>query len=233
MALILSIETATSVCSVALHEKGELMNYKEINSDKSHSQLLLQYVEEVLKDAGKSKRELAAIAVSEGPGSYTGLRIGLSTAKGLCYALDIPLIAINTLDAMGLLVDGANELLCAPMIDARRMEVYTALYDAQNHRVLAPCSMIIDSESFAEQLKFNKIMLYGNGAEKCRSVITHENVLFYEALPSAKTVGVLAYDKFKKENFEDIAYFEPNYLKEFYSPAPKKNQLLQNLVAKS
>ena len=233
MALILSIETATSVCSVALHEKGVLMNYKEINSDKSHSQLLLQYIEEVLKEAGKLKNELAAIAVSEGPGSYTGLRIGLSTAKGLCYALDKPLIAINTLDAMVLLVDGVNETLCAPMIDARRMEVYTALYNAQNQCVLSPCSMIIDSESFAEQLKSHKIMLYGNGAEKCRGVITHENVIFCEALPSAKTVGVLAYEKFKNKNFEDIAYFEPNYLKEFYSPAPKKNQLLQNLVAKS
>ncbi len=233
MALILSIETATSVCSVALHEKGELVNYKEINSDKSHSQLLLQYIEEVLSEAEKSKVELTAIAISEGPGSYTGLRIGLSTAKGLCYALDKPLIAINTLDAMGLLVDGANKILCAPMIDARRMEVYTALYDAQNQRVLPPCSMIIDSESFAEQFKSHKIMFYGNGAEKCRNVITHENVLFCEALPSATTVGVLAYGKFKEENFEDIAYFEPNYLKEFYSPAPKKNQLLQNLVSKS
>lgn len=233
MALILSIETATSVCSVALHEQGNLITSKEINSDKSHSQLLLQYIEDVLKDAGKSKAALAAIAVSEGPGSYTGLRIGLSTAKGLCYALDKPLIAINTLDAMGLLVDNERGMLCAPMIDARRMEVYTALYDAENNRVLEPCSMIIDKHSFSEHLKSNKLLLYGNGAEKCRGVITHPNVIFCEALPSAKTVGVLAYEKFKDENFEDIAYFEPNYLKEFYSPTPKKNQLLQNLVAKS
>ena len=178
MALILSIETATSICSVALHEKGELINFKEIDSDKSHSELLLQYIEEVLTEAGKSKNELAAIAVSEGPGSYTGLRIGLSTAKGLCYALDRPLIAISTLDAMGLLVDDTENMFCAPMIDARRMEVYTAFYDAQNKRILEPCSMIIDENSFSEQLASNKIMLYGNGAEKCRDVMTHQNVTF-------------------------------------------------------
>lgn len=233
MALILSIETATSVCSVALHEKGKLINSKEINSDKSHSQLLLQYIEDVLKEVDKLKTQLDAIAISEGPGSYTGLRIGLSTVKGLCYALGKPLIAINTLDAMGLLVDSEENRLCAPMIDARRMEVYTALYDAQHNRVLAPCPLIIDSNSFAEQLKSHKIMIYGNGAAKCKEVMTHANVLFCEAQPSAKTVGVLAFEKFQRKAFEDLAYFEPNYLKEFYSPAPKKNQLLQNLVSKS
>lgn len=232
MALILSIETATSVCSVALHESGTLITSKEINSDKSHSQLLLYYIEEVLTEAKKSKNELSAIAVSEGPGSYTGLRIGLSTAKGLCYALDKPLIAINTLDAMGLLINETKEMHYAPMIDARRMEVYTALYDAENKRVLEPCSMIIDEHSFAEHLKSNKIMVYGNGAEKCRGVMVHDNVIFCEASPTAKTVGVLAYKKFKEDKFEDVAYFEPNYLKEFYSPPSKKNQLLQNLVAK-
>lgn len=236
MALILSIETATSVCSVALHRDGQLLSVKEIDSDKSHSTMLLQFVADVLTESGENKKHLDAIAVSEGPGSYTGLRIGLSTAKGLCFALEKPLIAINTLDAMAFLAfDGGKEnTLYAPMIDARRMEVYTALYNSNYNRVLEPCAKVVDENSFAKELAENSVVFLGNGAEKCKEVLNSDNAYFIDGLkPSAVTIGQLAFKKYTAKQFEDVAYFEPNYLKEFYTPPPKKNQMLKNLVSKS
>lgn len=235
MSILLSIETATSVCAAALHVNGKLIDSKTINSDKSHSTLLLQFVEELLQANSITKKDLSAIAISEGPGSYTGLRIGLSTAKGLCYALDIPLIAVNTLDAMALQVSKTliDKQLACPMIDARRMEVYTALYNNKNERVEALNNVIIDEDTFENQLKSHSIIIFGNGAEKCKGVMTHENVSFIDNIePSAIEIGELGYAKFLKNAFENVAYFEPNYFKEFYSPAPK-NKTLLNLVRKS
>lgn len=235
MSVLLSIETATSVCATALYVNGKLIDSKTINSDKSHSTMLLQFIEELLETNSITKKDLSAIAISEGPGSYTGLRIGLSTTKGLCYALDIPLIAVNTLDAMALQVSKtmhANQLAC-PMIDARRMEVYTALYNGKNERVEALNNVIIDENTFKDQLDSHPIIIFGNGAEKCKGVITHTNVSFLENIePSAIEVGEIGYAKFLKNEFENVAYFEPNYFKEFYSPAPK-NKTLLNLVRKS
>lgn len=234
MALILSIETATNICSVALHDNGKLVSLAETNEDKSHSNLLLPFIDKCLTEAKKEKQDLSAIAVSEGPGSYTGLRIGLSSAKGLCYALDIPLIAINTLDALALQVSKSlddNGIAC-PMIDARRMEVYTSLYTGTHETILAPCAKIIDETAILElSIKNKTTFFFGNGASKCQSLLPTESYSFVpDIVPSASTVGELAFKAFQNQTFVDTAYFEPNYLKEFYSPPPTKNKSLQHLV---
>lgn len=235
MSLLLSIETSTSVCTVAIHKDNSLVAERSIDSDKSHSKLLLQFIEDLLTENNHTLQEIAALAISEGPGSYTGLRIGLSTAKGLCYSLDIPLIAINTLDALGLQISKTlpdTELAC-PMIDARRMEVYCTILNNTNKRVKALNNEIIDENSFAEYLNNNIIHFFGDGAEKCKDVITHDNANYIEDVkPSASTVGELGLIKLANKDFEDVAYFEPNYFKEFYTP-PAKNKTLLNLVKKS
>lgn len=235
MSILLSLETATTVCSVAIHKDGVLLSLRELDSDKSHSQVLLQFIEELLEEHKLSKKDLNGLVISEGPGSYTGLRIGLSTAKGLCFALDIPLIAVNTIDALGYQVSKnlrENELAC-PMIDARRMEVYTAIYNNKNIRVEALNNVIIDENSFDSYLKNQVINFFGNGSDKCKEILKHENAHFIENIkPTATTIGELGYLKFQKKEFVDTAYFEPNYFKEFYTP-PAKNKTLLNLVKKS
>lgn len=235
MALILSIETATSVCSVALHQKEKLLATRAIDSDKSHSTLLLQFIEDVLNETATTLQSLDAIAISEGPGSYTGLRIGLSTAKGLCYALEKPLVAVNTLDALALQqsITAKDDTLVCPMIDARRMEVYTAVYNNRNERIQEIDNIILDETSFSKELNRNKMIFFGNGAKKFKSLTQHPNALFIDNItPRAEEIGILALKKFNQHHFEDVAYFEPNYLKEFYSPKPK-NKTLLNLVRKS
>lgn len=225
MNYILSIETATKVCSVALHQQGELVVSQHLHIDKSHSGLLTVLIKNSLLYAGIGMQDVAAVAVSEGPGSYTGLRIGTSTAKGLCFAQDVPLIAVNTLEAMA--ADVArfvpkNAWLC-PMIDARRMEVYCLLADTQGNVVLPQTPKVIGENSFGEELKEKIVYFFGDGAAKCKAVLGgNENACFIEGVvPSAVAIGALATEKYQKQQFENLAYFEPVYLKEFQGTKPK------------
>ena len=228
MTLILSIETATNICSVSLHENHNLLALKESFIAKSHSELVALFIKDILSESDKKHGDLDAVAISKGPGSYTGLRIGTSIAKGICYARDIPLIAINTLEAMALKVlnyNYANTILC-PMIDARRMEVYTLLMNNKKEKLLDTSAKIIDEHSFDDILRKDKMLFFGNGAEKCKKVLGHQdNAYFIPGVnPSASDVGSMAYDFFLKNKFEDLAYFEPFYLKEFRIIKPKSKK---------
>ena len=224
MALILSIETSTTVCSVAIHEDGKIKASSTYNIDKSHSTVLIPTIDTLISRSGYDKTNLSAVALSKGPGSYTGLRIGTSTAKGLCFALDIPLIAVGTLE--GLARQAAPfldlDVILCPMLDARRMEVYTCILDNDLSVVKDVHPAIIDDTSFKKELDGGKVAFFGNGANKCREAITHRNAIFIEDVePSAEDIGYLAYTKFQKSTFEDVAYFEPFYLKEFRATVPK------------
>ena len=218
--MILQIETATTVCSVALANRGDVIAFKEVDQRNIHAEVITIFIDEILKNAGVKYNELDAVAVSSGPGSYTGLRIGVSTAKGLCYALDKPLIAVETLEAMaeGMITRGVDEdILLCPMIDARRMEVYTALFDAAGNRVQATNAAIIDESSFSAQLEQSKILFFGDGAPKCRETLSgNTNALFIDNFTnSAAHLTKKAYQKFQAGQFEDVAYYEPFYLKDF------------------
>lgn len=230
MAIILNIETATSVCSVSLSKDGEILSLKETSEKNSHSEVITVFIEKVLKESKIKAGILDAIAVSMGPGSYTGLRIGVSTAKGLCYAIDKPLISVSTLQAMALGMTKSDEIreldqyvLFCPMIDARRMEVYSALYDMNNVPVRDTRAEIIDEHSFDSYLNNHKIIFFGNGASKCRDVLSHqENAVFVDDIfPSSINMAEIAEQKFLNKEFEDIAYFEPFYLKDFIAGKPK------------
>lgn len=228
MALILQIETATASCSVCLAENGETLTVKELSERNVHASSLTLFIADVLKDANRSIDELDAIAVSMGPGSYTGLRIGVSTVKGMCYALGVPLIAIGTLEAMaaGMLkryAEGAEFLLC-PMIDARRMEVYTSVYTRNLDKISAVEAKIIDQHSFEDLLSENRILFFGDGAGKCRETLGFNvNAVFIpDFVNSASDFSLLAFEKYQQEQFEDVAYFEPYYLKDFLPTNPGK-----------
>jgi tRNA threonylcarbamoyladenosine biosynthesis protein TsaB len=228
MGLILQLETATTACSVALALDGKVIACKELNEKNVHASHITLFIQEVIEETKKSFADIEAIAISMGPGSYTGLRIGVSTAKGLCYALDIPLIAINTLKSMaqGLVASGQfdNNFIFCPMIDARRMEVYTAVYDYDLKEIIPVQAKIIEDGSFGELLKNNKIVFFGDGAFKCSDILNSSNsVILDDFVNSAKDMSSLALEKFKKQSFEDIAYFEPFYLKDFIF---KKSQTL-------
>jgi tRNA threonylcarbamoyladenosine biosynthesis protein TsaB len=225
MALILNLETATKVCSVSLAQDGAELFTKEISTEQfSHAENLNVFIEDVMKSAGKKLEELDAVAVSEGPGSYTGLRIGTSTAKGLCYALDKPLIAINSLKSLAALVETNCDLIC-PMFDAMRMEVYAALFDQSLKEIQKTEAIVIDENSFSGFLSDHKILYVGPGAEKCKVSITHPNAQFNTDLKvSAKGMIRLSEEKFAAKDFVDVAYFEPFYLKDFV--AGKKKSLL-------
>jgi len=225
MALILQIETATQVCSAALSQNGKTVAVKELQANNIHAGSLTLFIQDVMSVAGMSYSQLDAISVSKGPGSYTGLRIGVSTAKGLCFALDKPLIAIPTLNMMakGFLkaYPDFGGLVC-PMIDARRMEVFTALFDSTLSTLEDVSAKIIDEHSYVDQLDHNKIMFLGDGAEKCAVAIQHPNALFNaENYNSASNMTELSYEAFQNANFEDLAYFEPFYLKDFVLTTPK------------
>ena len=223
MSIILGIETSTKICSVAVTDGNKLLALKEEGGDYSHSEKLTIFIQEVLKEANLELVDVDAIAVSKGPGSYTGLRIGVSVAKGLCYALDKPLIVIDTLQAMARNPSLKSTLYCS-MIDARRMEVFTAIYDGGNNMVEPISAKIIDENSFSEVLNDNEIVFFGDGAAKCKEVLSgNSNAIFSEeGLPSAQYVNQLALKKFEKQEFEDVAYFEPYYLKDFVATTPKK-----------
>lgn len=215
--MILSIETSTEVCSIALHRDGELVAESTSYEAYSHAERLAPMIDELLREQEIKKAKITAVAVSAGPGSYTGLRIGTSTAKGLCYALDLPLITINTLESMleGL-PDDYQEYWKCPMIDARRMEVYCLLADPQKSVKQPVEAKIIDENSFAEELDNYKILFYGNGAQKCQAVINSTQAVFIEDVtPHARNIGVLASQHYERQEFADLAYFEPEYLKPY------------------
>jgi tRNA threonylcarbamoyladenosine biosynthesis protein TsaB len=231
MALLISLETATQMCSVALAKDGEVLAVKESSEDKSHSSQITVFIEEVLAKAGAAMKDVEGVAVSEGPGSYTGLRIGVSTAKGLCYGLDIPLIAVNTLQTMALGASiergsGDNTLYC-PLIDARRMEVYYALYNGDNEMAGEVRAEIVDESFLQRQFKDNEIVFFGDAVEKCQKVLgQNPNAVFLQNhLPTASNMAILAEKKYGSNQFEDVAYFEPFYLKDFVAVKSKKFQL--------
>lgn len=209
MVHILCLETSTDVCSVALFSDGRLVDSREIHEPQAHAEKLAVFIKEVLGGS-----ELSAVAVSEGPGSYTGLRIGVSTAKGLSYALGIPLIAVGTLELMASAVQG-GDWFC-PMIDARRMEVYCALFDETGRMVEKPHAKVIEADSFSDVLASRRVLFFGNGAMKCRDILRHDNAIFLEGVvPRAADMGRLAGERFAAQQFVDLASFEPVYLKEF------------------
>jgi tRNA threonylcarbamoyladenosine biosynthesis protein TsaB len=221
---ILNIETATKNCSVALANEGKTILCKEIAEEGySHAERLHVFIEEIINEAGISLNDLSAVAVSQGPGSYTGLRIGVSTAKGLCYALSIPLIAVDTLKVLASQVSVTSGLI-VPMIDARRMEVYSAVFSSsleKNRDVLAE---IITEDSFMDVEE--TVYFVGDCNEKCKTVLTKDNFVFLDAIkyPSANEMSSLSFDKYKKSDTVDVAYFEPYYLKDFLITTSKKQQ---------
>jgi tRNA threonylcarbamoyladenosine biosynthesis protein TsaB len=227
MALILLIETATEVCSVGLAMDGQIIALKETAQGNSHSANLAVFIDEVLKQASITPKELNAVAVSKGPGSYTGLRIGVSSAKGLCYGLNIPLISVNTLKSMasGVVESDkkikADALLC-PMIDARRMEVYSAFYDIKLNNIRGVQADIIEENTYQAYLSVHNVYFFGNGSDKCKEMLNnHANAHFIANIAlSAANMVVIAEDKFMKKEFEDSAYFEPFYLKDFIAAKP-------------
>jgi tRNA threonylcarbamoyladenosine biosynthesis protein TsaB len=225
MALILNIETATKACSVALGRDGEILAVKEqVDAQYSHSEQLNMFIMEVLESANVAIKELEAVAISSGPGSYTGLRIGTSTAKGICYGLGIPLISVSTLKGMAF---GQNEGLTGivvPMIDARRMEVYTATYTNTLEELVPVSAKIIDENSFQDELQQGNVYFFGDGAEKCKPMLTqHPNAIFIDDIhPSATSMVALSEAAFVQQQFENVAYYEPFYLKDFIAIKPKK-----------
>ena len=217
MPTILHIESATSICSVALSKGNEIVSIRESNSGNSHSELLTDFIYQILQENSYSVNDLDAVAVSKGPGSYTGLRIGVSAAKGLCYSANIPLIAVDTLCSMAYgAKDIPSDYLICPMIDARRMEVYTAIYDSNMNIVSDIEAKIIDENSFQNILEDRKILFFGDGMSKCKNVISSPNAMFDDDyIISAKSLIKPVLSKFHTKEFEDIAYFEPFYLKDF------------------
>lgn len=216
MAVLLNIETTTTNCSVSLSKEGETLVLREDNNTKfSHAESLHVFIDEVVKSAKIKLTDIDAIAVSKGPGSYTGLRIGVSAAKGLCFSLDRPLISVSTLEALSHQVTKATGYI-VPMLDARRMEVYVAVFDANHHQIRAIQAQILDENSFLDYLNKDEVYFIGNGVDKTKKIIHHKNAVFVEnKLPSAKEMGKLAFEKYKNQDFEDVAYFEPFYLKDF------------------
>jgi tRNA threonylcarbamoyladenosine biosynthesis protein TsaB len=222
LSYILNIETATKNCSVALAKEGKTMLCKEIAEEGySHAERLHIFIEEIIKEAGITFQDLSAIAVSQGPGSYTGLRIGVSAAKGLCFALNIPLIAVDTLQVLALQAKVSNGLI-VPMLDARRMEVYSAIF-TPNFENKRPVQAEIITENSFEELE-EILYFVGDCAEKCKPVLTKENHIFLEEIkyPSAKEMSFLSFEKYQKRDFVDVAYFEPYYLKDFMMTVSKK-----------
>lgn len=221
MAILLSIETSTHSFSCALHDEGKLIAEARSVADQTAASMLAATIEELFSETQIKKKELKAVVIASGPGSYTGLRIGVATGKGICYALDVPLVSIETLKLMAfqgsaLVSDG---ILC-PMLDARRMEVYCALFDRDLNIIQTTEAKVIDSASFNEQLH-QPIYFLGEGADKCQETIRHSNAKFVPGIkPSAGALGELGHRKFLKSEFEDIERFEPFYLKDFVVKKP-------------
>lgn len=229
MSLILCTDTSTKACSVALSQDGKILAELLIHEEGfTHAEQLHSLLQKVLDDAGVTWKDLDAMAIGKGPGSYTGLRIGVSAAKGICYALKIPLIAIPTLKIMAVHASRLEAIpaqaTLRPMIDARRMEVYTAAYSPTFEELKKVEAHVLEEDSFADELKSSHTYFFGDGMDKCRHLLSAKlNAHFIEeVIPSASAMAVLADEAFKAERFEDVAYFEPFYLKEFLAKPPKK-----------
>lgn len=236
MEIILCIETGTDICSVALARNGNLLSLRESGEGRGHAQNLAVYIEEMLRDNSLSCDDLSAVAISIGPGSYTGLRIGSSLAKGICFAEDIPLIAVSTLQAMaegaikdfeaGILeIEDINDYIIAPMIDARRMEVYTQLFNSKGEALNEITAEVVTENSFVDY-KDKNFLIFGDGAAKCVEMLNVKSVVLEHITPSARNMAKIAHQHYKDKKFEDIAYFEPLYLKDFIGTTKKKNPLL-------
>ena len=223
MSYILNFETATKNCSVSISKSGNLIALEELNTGGySHAEKLHVFIEKVLEKSGIGFSDLAAVCVGKGPGSYTGLRIGVSAAKGICFALDIPMIAVETLTILAQQVS-TNEGVIVSMLDARRLEVYSAVFDKHYNQIRATEAQIIGEHSFFDYLEKGSVYFVGDGAEKCKELIRHKNAVFVDnAFPSAKEMISLAEERFQKKEFEDVAYFEPFYLKDFVGTKAKK-----------
>lgn len=224
---IILIETSTALCSAALIEEGKISAYKESSAPKAHASLTAVFIDEMLSEKGLSMKDCNAVCVSMGPGSYTGLRVGVSTAKGLCFGAGKPLIAVGTLDTLvaqasagSLIPEGCRYIV--PMIDARRMEVYTAVFDPSGRQVSETAPMIIDENSFSDILAEGPVLFIGDGAGKCSEVISHPDAHFIQCYPKASSMLVPALEAYKEKRFEDLAYFEPFYLKEFVATVSRK-----------
>jgi tRNA threonylcarbamoyladenosine biosynthesis protein TsaB len=223
---LLHIETATGVCSAALSHNDKLVAERWQNEANIHAERLTVFCEEVVAEAGITFAQLGGVCVSMGPGSYTGLRIGVSAAKGFCYALNIPLLAVNTLEALayGMQQEAEAGMLLCPMLDARRMEVYRTVYDAKLNLVETTMPLVVDENSFTELLKKNTVLFAGDGMPKCKPLLAaHSNARFSEVLPAARHLIVPALNKLKAGATEDIAWFEPFYLKTF-QPGPLRSE---------
>lgn len=232
MAIILNIETSTEVCSVSVSLNGETIAIRENSDRQSHSELLTVFIGEICKESKLDMGDINAVAIGKGPGSYTGLRIGTSVAKGICFALGKPLISVCSLEVLGIftaknlnlysgLQSNSPKFFC-PMIDARRMEVYTALYSSEGKVLKEVTASIIDENSFQDFLETGEVYFFGNGASKCKNLITHKNAIFKgPEKTSAQYMQSLAEEKFKQSNFENVAYFEPFYLKDFVATVAK------------
>lgn len=223
MALLLHIDTAVKSPSICLSEGKNILGEKSNPSERESASWLHTAIKDLLREHNRDIPKLDAISISAGPGSYTGLRVGMAAAKGLCYANKIPLISINTLQLMAAsVVSPTTELLC-PMIDARRMEVFTALYNQSLEERVKPINLILDASSFEKQLAENTITFFGNGSEKAKALIQHKNAVFADVITSASNMPTLALDKFDAKQFSDLAYTEPLYIKDFHSPFSKNN----------
>lgn len=232
--IILHIETSTNVCSVALSQGEQLLVLKESNEDKAHGRLLSVFIQEVFEEANLNITMLDAVSVSSGPGSYTGLRIGVSMCKGLCYGLNIPLISINTLEVLTHAARNESfvkaqiketDLLC-PLLDARRMEVYTCFFDTKTAIISEISAEIITEDSFRKNLESHRVFFFGNGMEKCKSLLNHENAIYVDNIvPSGQFMIRKSLEKYSNNLFEDVAYFEPLYLKDFVPTVSKKKIL--------
>ncbi len=223
MAYILNIETSTKNCSVSIAKNGELLSLKEINTGNySHAEKLHPLILETIQEASIKVSDINAVAVGKGPGSYTGLRIGVSAAKGICFSNDVPLISINSLELLAH-THSIDEGILIPMIDARRMEVYSAVYNHQYDLIRETKAEIIDSDSYQGYFENNSVYFLGDGSDKCKTVLQHKNAVFIEnKFPSAKEMARLTFQKFSEALFEDVAYFEPFYLKDFIVTPEKK-----------
>ena len=226
MERIILIETSTALCSTALSENGAIVSYRESSAPKAHASLTAVFIQEMLSERGLTIEDCDAVCVSMGPGSYTGLRVGVSTAKGLCFGSGKPLLAVGTLDTLVAQAQMADRVgdprFIIPMIDARRMEVYSAVFEAGKGQITETTPTIVDENSYAEYLEQGPCLFIGDGAGKCADVINHPNARFHQCWPKASAMLHPAIEAYKKERFEDVAYFEPFYLKEFVATVSKK-----------
>ncbi|MEZ4810450.1 MAG: tRNA (adenosine(37)-N6)-threonylcarbamoyltransferase complex dimerization subunit type 1 TsaB [Allomuricauda sp.] len=226
MVRILNLETATTNCSVSISNGNELVCVKENNAvDYSHSEQLHIFIKEALQEASLSFSDLDAVAISKGPGSYTGLRIGVSAAKGLCFSLDLPLISVPTLESMASQITAMENEVIIPVLDARRMEVYSAVFDADYQQIRETKAEIINETSFGEFSTYKKVHIVGSGAQKCKDILSHHPNFHFDVsvIPSAREMAAIAFAKYQAGQFEDVAYFEPFYLKDFVLQTKKKD----------